>query len=86
MFFFEKKNQKTFNSWRSVKTGKVFLFLFLQKKKTFLSCLVWHHGVGPQQRPSCARAMRLFAMATSTREVAKAPGGRRALASSIVAV
>jgi len=48
MFFFEKKNQKTFLRWavptalpapRKIATprdrGKVFLLLFLQKKKVF---------------------------------------------------
>jgi hypothetical protein len=38
MFFFEKKNQKTFSTlrWDSMASGggKVFLLLFLQKKKT----------------------------------------------------
>jgi len=36
MFFFEKKNQKTFipKKWM-----KVFLLLFLQKKKTFLTAV-----------------------------------------------
>jgi hypothetical protein len=38
MFFFEKKNQKTFSTLRPVSMtsegGKVFLLLFLQKKKT----------------------------------------------------
>jgi len=37
MFFFEKKNQKTFPTLRPVSPtgvrGKVFLLLFLQKKK-----------------------------------------------------
>jgi len=33
MFFFEKKNQKTFPTWHACKVGKVFLLLFLQKKK-----------------------------------------------------
>jgi hypothetical protein len=43
MFFFEKKNQKTFIRCRSAcgaatprKRGKVFLLLFLQKKKNSL--------------------------------------------------
>jgi len=39
MFFFEKKNQKTFNHQHVIRLpemNKVFLLLFLQKKKTFL--------------------------------------------------
>jgi len=42
-FFFEKKNQKTFAPLRAVfhvpgsKTNKVFLLLFVHKKKSFLS-------------------------------------------------
>ena len=45
MFFFEKKNQKTFIHWigasreGSAQMDKVFLLLFLQKKK-ILSLLV----------------------------------------------
>jgi hypothetical protein len=45
MFFFEKKNQKTFPTLGSAfpraraKGGKVFLLLFLQKKKTLPSRL-----------------------------------------------
>ena len=41
MFFFEKKNQKTFIHWvgashlRRASMDEVFLLLFLQKKKTF---------------------------------------------------
>jgi len=40
MFFFEKKNQKTFTPSHprvGSKVTKVFLLLFLQKKKTFLA-------------------------------------------------
>ncbi len=45
-FFFEKKNQKTFSPWLgcllSGKGMKVFLLLFLQKKKI----LTWGTGSG----------------------------------------
>ena len=34
MFFFEKKNQKTFIHWAERKWMEVFLLLFLQEKKT----------------------------------------------------
>jgi hypothetical protein len=43
LFFFEKKKQKTFATWharpgkRTHKKAKVFLLLFLQKKKTLPS-------------------------------------------------
>jgi hypothetical protein len=53
MFFFEKKNQKTFPTLRAQdrnarrKRMKVSLLLFLQKKKTFLSSFqdlpLWTH-------------------------------------------
>jgi len=44
VFFFEKKNQKTFDRCdprqpqRARKVTKVFLLLFFQKKKAFLPC------------------------------------------------
>jgi len=35
MFFFEKKNQKTFMAWRAP-SHEVFLLLFVHKKKTLI--------------------------------------------------
>ena len=52
LFFFEKKNQKTFDLFRSFVLApydaperiKVFLLLFLQKKKTYSRCAIGRTG------------------------------------------
>jgi hypothetical protein len=52
-FFFEKKNQKTFAPLRAalkepgIKTNKVFLLLFVHKKKCFLSSFLPSFALQP---------------------------------------
>jgi hypothetical protein len=66
MFFFEKKNQKTFGFlraryvWRAPQGSKVFLLLFFQKKKCFLPYAVAAIATGParvrKSRAGCTRS------------------------------
>jgi hypothetical protein len=59
MFFFEKKNQKTFptlgraDDEGPAQMGEVFLLLFLQKKKISYFLLIWNavlSAVNPEAR------------------------------------